>query len=156
MRKAIQIKSSESSGKGAYIASTFGVKVKHSFYAWTVLLCLSTVFNIALLVYSPQQTPQLYRMVNYGNLLHALFGIMLTLQFLAAYEFISSAETLARICTSDSPSSGDKTLSQDDFFSGSFDFDILGSNVDRETEFISGEDLATAAFPHALTIEELK
>ena len=100
MRNAIGIKSSE---KGEYLASKFGIKVKLAFYAWSITLFLSSALNISL-----QFAPQLQQMVNSTNILRTLSGLLITLQYALAYEYISSSETLAQICTAEA-STNDNT-----------------------------------------------
>jgi hypothetical protein len=145
-RNAIKITSSE---QGEYLASKFGVKVKRAFIAWISTLCFSSAVNISL-----QFAPKLDELANYSKILRALSGLLITLQFVLAYEYISSAETLAQVCTVD-PSCKDageawssmSTLAMKDSeekfleeeFFGSIDFsDAFKENKHDKWGWISG------------------
>ena len=123
MRNAIQITTSE---RGEYLASKFGVKVKFAFFVWIFLLCILCAINLAL-----QFVPHLYELDNYASVVRAFSGIMLTLQFVAAYEYISSAETLAQVCSTDSSNQGDPKI---DWISTGFDSDEVESMVNDPSD----------------------
>ena len=131
---ALQITASDKGG--AISARKVGFKVKLAFSLWAASWFVSLALNLALLC-----VPELYELVHYANILRASSGIMITLQFAAAYQFILSGEILVRICTTISNKSAQEMLSRytdSEMNSGAVDLECAEMEEGRGSMWQSG------------------